>query len=109
MTCPPPQVFSICGRVRVLLKDQTHAKKPFYQKSDHWQDQGAGFLRQADDPLDLLWCRLHRLWSSRATGEGDVSDTERLTSPEEDNAKRKRLVADTMLDVAALNDLQGQH
>ena len=38
----------------------------------------------------------------------DVSDTRRLKQLEDENAKLKRLVADTMLDVVVLNDLLGK-
>lgn len=38
----------------------------------------------------------------------DVSDTRRLKQLEEENAKLKRLVADTVLDVVVLKDLLGK-
>ena len=38
----------------------------------------------------------------------DVSDTRRLKQLEDENAKLKRLVADTMLDVVVLKDLLGK-
>ena len=38
----------------------------------------------------------------------DVSDARRLKQLEEENAKLKRLVADTMLDVVVLKDLLGK-
>lgn len=41
-------------------------------------------------------------------GGMDVSDTRRLKQLEEENAKLKRLVADTMLDVVVLKDLLGK-
>ena len=40
-------------------------------------------------------------------GGMDVSDARRLKQLEEENAKLKRLVADTMLDVVVLKDLLG--
>ena len=41
-------------------------------------------------------------------GGMDVSDARRLKQLEEENAKLKRLVADTMLDVVVLKDLLGK-
>ena len=41
-------------------------------------------------------------------GGMDVSDARRLKPLEEENAKLKRLVADTMLDVVVLKDLLGK-
>ena len=41
-------------------------------------------------------------------GGMDVSDTRRLKQLEDENAKLKRLVADTMLDVVVLKDLLGK-
>ena len=42
-------------------------------------------------------------------GGMDVSDARRLKQLEDENAKLKRLVADTMLDVVVLKDLLGKH
>ena len=41
-------------------------------------------------------------------GGMDVSDARRLKQLEDENAKLKRLVADTMLDVVVLKDLLGK-
>ena len=41
-------------------------------------------------------------------GGMEVSDARRLKSLEDENAKLKRLVADTMLDVVVLKDLLGK-
>ena len=41
-------------------------------------------------------------------GGMDVSDVRRLKQLEDENAKLKRLVADTMLDVVVLKDLLGK-
>jgi putative transposase len=43
-------------------------------------------------------------WKSKFGGL-EISEAKRLRSLEEENAKLKRLLADTMLDNAALNDL----
>ena len=42
-------------------------------------------------------------------GGMDVSDARRLKQLEDENAKLKRLVAETMLDVVVLKDLLGKH
>ena len=42
-------------------------------------------------------------------GGMEVSDARRLKQLEDENAKLKRLVADTMLDVVVLKDLLGKH
>ena len=59
-------------------------------------------------------CRKHGIsqntfykWKSRFGGL-DVSDARRLKSLETENARLKRLVADAMLDNAALKDLLGK-
>jgi putative transposase len=39
----------------------------------------------------------------------DVSDNHRLKSLEDENAKLKRLLADTMLDIVVLTDLLGKN
>jgi putative transposase len=39
----------------------------------------------------------------------NVSDTHRLKPPEDENAKLKRLLADTMLDNVVLKDLLGKN
>jgi len=38
----------------------------------------------------------------------DLSDAKRLTQPEDENSKLKRLVADVMLDNVVLRDLPGK-
>ncbi|ETX13410.1 hypothetical protein OCH239_10535 [Roseivivax halodurans JCM 10272] len=59
-------------------------------------------------------CRRHGIssatfytWKSRYGGM-DVSDVKRLKALEEENAKRKRLYADAMLDNTAPKDLLGR-
>jgi putative transposase len=42
-------------------------------------------------------------------GRMNVSDTHRLKSQEDENAKLKRLLADTMLDNVVLKDLLGKN
>ncbi len=59
-------------------------------------------------------CRKHGMssasfyaWKAKYGGM-DVSDAKKLKSFEEENAKLKRLLADAMLDNAALKDLLGK-
>ena len=59
-------------------------------------------------------CRKHGMseatfytWKSKFGGM-DVSEAKRLRSLEDENGKLKRLLADAMLDVAALKDLLGK-
>jgi putative transposase len=59
-------------------------------------------------------CRKHGMsnaslytWKSKYGGM-DVSDAKKLKSLEEENGKLKRLLADAMLDNAALKDLLGK-
>jgi len=52
---------------------------------------------------------LERMWSWKAKYGGmDVSDAKKLKSLEEENGKLKKLLADAMLDNAALKDLLGK-
>ena len=60
-------------------------------------------------------CRKHGVsdatvykWKARFGGM-DVSEAKRLKALEDENAKLKRLLADTMLDNAALKDLLGKN
>ena len=59
-------------------------------------------------------CRRHGMseatlynWKSRYGGM-DVSDTKRLKAIEDENAKLKKLLAESMLDAAALRELLGK-
>ena len=59
-------------------------------------------------------CRKHRIssatfykWKGKFGGL-EVSDARRLKAPEEENARLKKLLADSMLDNAALKDLLGK-
>ncbi len=59
-------------------------------------------------------CRRHGMseatlynWNSRYGGM-DVSDTKRLKAIEDENAKLKKLLAESMLDAAALRELLGK-
>lgn len=73
------------------------------------QEQIIGFLKEAEAgvPVKEL-CRRHGFsdasfynWRSKYGGM-DVSDTKRLKAMEEENARLKKLLAETMLDKEAL-------
>ena len=60
-------------------------------------------------------CRKHGIsgatfynWKAKYGGL-TVSDAARLRALEDENRRRKRLLADSMLDVSALKDLQGKN
>ena len=79
------------------------------------EEQIIGFLREADKgvPVKEL-CRKHGfseasyyLWRSKFGGM-DVSDAKRLKALEDENAKLKKLLAETMLDNAILKDINSR-
>ena len=71
-----------------------------------------GFLKEADASLPVVeLCRKHGFsdasyykWKAKFGGI-DVSDAKRLKALEEENSKLKRLLADALLDNAALKDV----
>jgi putative transposase len=79
------------------------------------EEQIIGVLREQDagaKAADL--CRKHGMsaatlynWKAKYGGL-DVSEAKRLKALEDENAKLKRLLADAMLDAAALKDLLGK-
>ena len=82
------------------------------KRSRFTQEQIIGVLKEHQagaTAADL--CRKHGIsdatfykWRSRFSGM-EVSDAKRLRALEEENARLKRLLADTMLDNAGLKDL----
>ena len=85
------------------------------RKSRYTETQIIGMIKEQEAWLTVAEvCRKHGI--SPATfyklkakyGGMDVSDTRRLKQLEDENAKLKRLVADTMLDVVVLKDLLGK-
>ena len=107
VTCPPNLPSFQCG-VCSTLKEQTNAKEPFYRGTDYRDDQRARGRR-----ADAEVCRKHG--PSQGTfyrfksgyGGMELSDAARLKALEEENAKLKRLLADTMLDNVVLKALPG--
>lgn len=74
-----------------------------------------GMIKEQEAGLTVAdVCRTHGISSASfyklkaKYGGMDVSDSRRLKQLEEENAKLKRLVADTMLDVVVLKDLLGR-
>jgi len=86
------------------------------KRSRYTEEQIIGILQQqeAGTPVTEL-CRKHGMsdatfytWKSKYGGLG-VSEAKRLRALEAENAKLKRLLADAMLDNAALKDLLGKN
>ena len=75
-----------------------------------------GFLREAEAGVAVKdLCRRHGfseasyyLWRSKFGGMS-VSDAKRLKDLESENARLKKLLAESMLDVSALKDLLGKN
>ena len=85
------------------------------KRSRYTEDQIIGILKEqeAGTPAAEL-CRKHGMsdatfytWKSKYGGL-EVSDAKRLRALETENARLKRLLADAMLDNAALKDLLGK-
>lgn len=76
------------------------------------EEQIIGFLKEADGGMPVVeLCRKYGFydasyykWKAKFGGM-DVSDAKRLKALEEENSKLKRLLADALLDNAALKDV----
>lgn len=85
------------------------------KRSRFTEEQIIGILREQETGVPVAdLCRKHGLssptfykWKARFGGM-DVSEARRLKALEDENAKLKRLLADTMLDNVALKDLLGK-
>ena len=86
------------------------------KRSRYTEEQIIGILKEqeAGTPVAEL-CRKHGMsdatfytWKSKYGGL-EVSEVKRLRALETENAKLKRLLADAMLDNAALKDLVGKN
>ena len=85
------------------------------KRSRFTEEQIIGILRESEagaKTADL--CRRHGIstatfynWKAKFGGM-DVSEAKRLRALEEENAKLKKLLAETMLDVAVLKDLNSK-
>jgi putative transposase len=85
------------------------------KRSRFTQEQIIGILREQEAGVPVAdLCRKHGLssptfykWKAKYGGM-DVSEARRLKALEEENAKLKRMLADSMLDNVALKDLLGK-
>lgn len=85
------------------------------KRSRYTEEQIIGILREQEAGVPVAeLCRKHGMsdatfynWK-RKYGGLEVSEARRLRSLEAENAKLKRLLADAMLDNAALKDLLGK-
>lgn len=76
------------------------------------EEQIIGFLREADAGLPVKeLCRKHRFsepnyyaWKAKFGGM-NVSDAQRLKSLESENAKLKKLLANSMLEIDAMREV----
>ena len=85
------------------------------KRSRFTEEQIIGILREQEAGVPVAdLCRKHGLssptfykWKAKYGGM-DVSEARRLKALEEENAKLKRMLADSMLDNVALKDLLGR-
>jgi putative transposase len=85
------------------------------KRSRYTEEQIIGILKEQEAGVPVAeLCRKHGMsdatfynWKSKYGGL-EVSEAKRLRSLETENAKLKRLLADAMLDNAALKDLLGK-
>ena len=85
------------------------------KRSRFTEEQIIGILREQEAGLAVTeLCRKHGVssatfykWKAKYGGL-DVSDAKRLRSLEDENGRLKRMLADAMLDNAALKDLLGK-
>ena len=85
------------------------------KQSRFTEEQIIGILKEHETGVSVAdLCRKHGVsdatvykWKAKFGGM-DVSEAKRLTALEDENAKLKRLLAETMLDNVALKDLLGK-
>jgi putative transposase len=86
------------------------------KRSRFGDDQIIGILKEHEAGLPAAeLCRKHGIsdatfykWRAKYGGM-DVSDAKRLKALQEENAKLKKLLAESMLDVATLRELLGKN
>ena len=116
MTCPPETPLGI-ARVRPTNDGQNEAIKVHGLKAGVYArlKQIIGILREQEAGVTTAEvCRRHGVssatfykWKAKFGGL-DVSEARRLKALEDENARLKRMLADTMLDNVALKDLLGK-
>jgi putative transposase len=85
------------------------------KRSRFSEEQIIGILREHEAGIPTAdICRKHGVssatfykWKARFGGL-EVSDARRLKAPEDENAKLKKLLAETMLDIAILKDINAR-
>ena len=85
------------------------------KRSRFSEEQIIGFLKEHEAEVSIAeLCRKHGMsdasfykWKAKYGGL-EVSEAKRLKAPEDENTRLKRLLADAMLDNAALKDLLGK-
>jgi putative transposase len=86
------------------------------KRSRFTDDQIIGILKEHEAGMSAAdLCRKHGIsdatfykWRAKYGGM-DVSDAKRLNALQEENAKLKKLLAESMLDVATLRELLGKN
>ena len=92
-----------------------HIEDQNMKRSRFSEEQIIGILKEHESGVSVAeLCRKHGVsdasiykWKAKFGGM-DVSEARRLRSLEDENTKLKRLLADAMLDNAALKDLLGK-
>ncbi len=87
-----------------------HETQPVFRRADYWDFEGASGGASAADI-----CRKYGIsdatfynWRNKYGGM-DVPDAKRLKALEDENRKLKKLLAESMLDVATLKELLGKN
>ena len=85
------------------------------KRSRFTEDQIIGILKEHEAGISVAdLCRKHGVGDATVyrrkakCGGMDVNEAKRLKGVEDENARRKRLLADAMIDNAALKDLLGK-
>jgi hypothetical protein len=79
-------------------------------RADHCDSAGAGVGCPGDGPVPQARAEFADILQVESQVGGlDVSEARRLKALEDENAKLKRMLADAMLDNAALKDLLGKN
>ena len=87
-----------------------NATEPFYRSPNNRDDQRTGSWDADGRGVSQTCLRPASFYKFKAKYGGmNVSDTHSLKSLEDENAKLKRLLADTMLDNVVLKDLLGKN